>query len=72
MKSIWSFGIEVVKLVIIFLVCTSIFYFGLTAMQLEYQNYHRYDPPEGKAIKVSNQNDQSFVDRFAVFLRLGE
>ncbi|MCZ0701809.1 hypothetical protein J2T56_000416 [Natronobacillus azotifigens] len=72
MKLIWSYGKDTIKLVILFLLCTTIFYLGLTAMQSEYQNYHRYDPPEGKAIKVMNQEEQSFVDRFAIFLRLGE
>lgn len=72
MKSVWSYGKDIIMLVLLFLICTSIFYFGLTAMQAEYQNYHRYDPPEGRALKVHNQEGGSIMDRFAIFFRLGE
>ncbi|MEC5422334.1 YqzK family protein [Virgibacillus sp. C22-A2] len=59
------------KVFIIFIACTFLFYFGLRAMHSEYEQYHRYDPPEGPAVKVFN-TDQSFIDRLNLFFRLGE
>src|SRR5699024_4610379 len=32
--------------------CTCLFYFGMRMMHAEYEQYHRYDPPEGDAVKV--------------------
>ncbi|MBY7143438.1 YqzK family protein [Virgibacillus sp. NKC19-3] len=59
------------KVFVLFIVCTLLFYFGLRTMHAEYQDYHRYDPPEGPAVKVFNE-DQSFIDRLNLFFRLGE
>ncbi|GAB3052466.1 YqzK family protein [Virgibacillus ainsalahensis] len=59
------------KVFIIFTACTFLFYFGLRMMHAEYEQYHRYDPPEGPAVKVFNE-DKSFIDRLNLFFRLGE
>jgi len=59
------------KLVVIFICCTFLFYFGLKAMHAEYEQYHRYDPPDGPAVKVFS-DENSFIDRVYLFLRLGE
>lgn len=72
MQRLLSYIKDVLKLSVLFILCTSLFYFGLQAMYSEYQDYHRYDPPEGNAIKVSNQINQHWVDRFTIFFRLGE
>ncbi|WP_077621663.1 YqzK family protein [Sediminibacillus massiliensis] len=63
---------DVVKVFIIFTACTLLFYFGLKAMHAEYEDYHRYDAPEGRAVKVFNSNEQDLVDRLSIFFRLGE
>lgn len=60
-----------VKVIIVFIVCTWLFYFGLRAMHSEYEQYHRYDVPEGPAIKVF-KTESSFIDRLNLFFRLGE
>ncbi|PAV29557.1 hypothetical protein CIL05_11885 [Virgibacillus profundi] len=62
---------DTIKVFIIFIACTFLFYFGLRAMHSEYEQYHRYDPPEGPAVKVFN-TEQSFFDRLNLFFRLGE
>lgn len=72
MKYLLSNMKDTLKLVVLFLVCTSLFYFGLRAMEVEYQNYHRYDPPEGKAIKVMQQDQPDWIDRISIFFRIGE
>jgi len=62
---------DMVKVLIIFIVCTFIFYFGLRVLHAEYEEYHRYDTPEGPAIKVFNTED-SLLERLNLFFRLGE
>jgi len=62
---------DTLKVFIIFIACTFLFYFGLRAMHMEYENFHRYDPPEGPAIKVF-QEERGFIDRLNLFFRLGE
>ncbi|GIO28513.1 YqzK family protein [Ornithinibacillus bavariensis] len=62
---------DTVKVFIIFIACTFIFYFGLQIMHSEYEQFHRYDTPEGPAVKVFN-SEQSFMDRLNIFFRLGE
>lgn len=44
------------------------FYFGLRAMHEEYEQYHRYDEPEGPAIKVFSE-DERLIDRFYLFFK---
>jgi hypothetical protein len=41
----------------------------------EYQSYHRYDEPEGSALKVSNavkEEGSSLIDRLMLFYLDGE
>ncbi|TXL67909.1 DUF4227 family protein [Cerasibacillus terrae] len=60
-----------VKLFIVFIACTVLFYLGLRIMHIEYEQFQRYDPPEGPAIKVFN-NEGEYKNRFHPFLRFGE
>ncbi|AXI09401.1 DUF4227 domain-containing protein [Oceanobacillus zhaokaii] len=60
-----------IKVFIIFIACTCLFYFGLRMLSAEYDNYHRYDPPEGPSVKVFN-TEQTLIDRLDLFFRLGE
>lgn len=59
------------KVFTIFIACTLLFYFGLRTMHKEYEQYHRYDRPEGPAVKVFNM-DENFIERLNLFFRLGE
>lgn len=59
---------ETLKMFIIFITCTFLFYFGLRFMQAEYDQIHRYDAPEGHSVKVYETNDR-LIDRI---FRLGE
>jgi len=47
---------NVLKVMIMFVLCLMIFFYGLRLMHQEYEQYHRYDPPVGPAIEV----DKSF------------
>lgn len=65
--------IHAVKVFVIFVLFTSFFYFGLIWVNQEYENFKRYNEPEGKAIKVSTENgQQSMYDRIKLFYRNGE
>jgi len=59
------------KVCIIFICCTFLFYYGLRAMHSEYEQYHRYDQPDGPAIKVFSE-EEGFLNRLHLFFRLGE
>lgn len=62
---------DTLKVFVIFIACTFLFYMGLRMMHTEYEQYHRYDPPEGPSVKVFDYNED-FIDRLNVFFRLGE
>lgn len=62
---------DTLKIFVIFIACTFLFYFGLRFMQMEYEQMHRYDEPEGPSVKVDDVNDR-LIDRLGLFIRLGE
>jgi len=62
---------DTIKVFVIFVACTCLFYFGLQVMHAEYEQFHRYDTPDGPSVKVFN-NEQSFIERLNIFFRLGE
>ncbi|VWA42155.1 YqzK family protein, partial [Bacillus altitudinis] len=43
---------EVMKVFILFTGFTVLFYYAMIWINSEYESYHRYDKPEGAAIKV--------------------
>lgn len=57
---------DTIKVFLIFTICTCLFYFGLRIMHAEYENYHRYDPPEGPSSKVFNTGEP-ILDRINLF-----
>lgn len=63
---------DMLKIFILFMVCTFIFYAGLQMIHKEYEQLHRYDQPQGKAVKVFQSDESSWLDRLTIFLRLGE
>jgi len=62
---------DVMKVTVIFICCTFLFYFGLRALHQEYEQYHRYDQPEGPAVKVFSEDEDRLFD-FLKFFRLGD
>lgn len=67
--------LQTLKVFIIFTGCTILFYYGIMWVSEEYQNYHRYDEPEGSAVKVSNavnEKSSSLFDRLILFYLNGE
>jgi hypothetical protein len=75
MISFIKIAMQTIKVFIIFTGCTILFYYGIIWVSQEYQNYHRYDGPEGAALKVSNAVDEdssSLLDRLMLFYLNGE
>jgi hypothetical protein len=63
------------KVFILFTGCTILFYYGMMWVNEEYQNYHRYEEPQGSAIKVSASTDSRsmpFLERLVLFYLNGE
>ncbi|EKN69676.1 hypothetical protein BABA_09626 [Neobacillus bataviensis LMG 21833] len=68
-------ALQTVKVFILFTGCTILFYYGIMWVSEEYQNYHRYDEPEGAALRVSNavnEKSSSLLDRLMLFYLNGE
>lgn len=75
MISFMKAALQALKVFIIFTGCTILFYYGIMWVSEEYQNYHRYDAPEGNAVKVSNsvkEDQSSMLNRLVLFYLNGE
>lgn len=76
MVSFLKLVIQTLKVFVLFTGCTILFYYGIMYLNEEYQNYHRYDEPEGAAIKVSNavnnEESSSWYERLMLFYLNGE
>jgi hypothetical protein len=75
MFSFFNVALQTIKVFIIFTGCTILFYYGIMWVNEEYQNYHRYDKPEGAAMKVTNtleEKSSSMLDRLKLFYLNGE
>lgn len=49
------------KVIILFMISLVLFFYSLRLMYNEYEQYYRYDPPEGPAIKVYQQSERSLI-----------
>ncbi|MHC0036045.1 YqzK family protein [Pseudoneobacillus sp. C159] len=76
MSSFFKTILQTIKVFLIFTGCTILFYYGIIWVNQEYQDYHRYDEPNGAAIKASttieSNDDMSIVDRLILFYLNGE
>ncbi|MDX8359738.1 YqzK family protein [Cytobacillus sp. IB215316] len=66
---------DILKVFILFTGCTILFYFCILWINQEYQEYHRYDQPEGNAVKVVKMienKDESWLERLKFFYLNGE
>ncbi|NSL50443.1 YqzK family protein [Calidifontibacillus erzurumensis] len=66
---------DTLKVFILFTGCTLLFYYGIVWLHQEYEHYHRYDEPEGGALKVSAhyvEESPSWLDRLIYFYQTGE
>ncbi|MCA0970273.1 YqzK family protein [Halobacillus litoralis] len=63
---------DLTKVMIVFTICTCVFYFALRIVHYEYERQHRYDPPKGAAVKVYQPVELDWTERLSMFFRLGE
>ncbi|SDY59634.1 Protein of unknown function [Evansella caseinilytica] len=75
-QSIKTF-LEAILVFFLFLGCTLVFYYGILWVSGEYEKYHRYDEPNGNAVKVVTELSENVpvnetVRRFQYFLKHGE
>lgn len=67
---------DTIRVFLLFIGCTILFYYGILWVSQEYESYHRYDEPKGRAVKVVQMDDQlhqnSFIDRLIFFYQFGE
>ncbi|MCR6110574.1 YqzK family protein [Bacillus sp. A301a_S52] len=63
----------------LFIGCTVLFYYGILWVGEEYREYHRYEEPQGRAVKVFNSSIEddvegnfSIADRLRLFFITGE
>lgn len=76
MRSFIQVVLNTVKVFLVFTICTLVFYYGLLWLNTEYEDYHRYDEPEGRAVKVFEsfhaEQELDWVERLLLFYELGE
>ncbi|UNL84088.1 YqzK family protein [Priestia koreensis] len=64
------------KVFLFFMGFTFLFYYGIVWVHQEYQDYHKYDEPQGSAVKVANMGHEekstSWIDRLLLFYQNGE
>ncbi|PLR84606.1 MULTISPECIES: YqzK family protein [Bacillus] len=75
MRAWIKLGLQTLKVFVLFTGCTIFFYYGIIWLNEEYENYHRYDEPDGAAIKVSaseSKEEFSWLDRLKLFYLNGE
>lgn len=72
---------EALKVLAVFLMFTILFYLGLKWLDQNYESYHKYDEPNGRAVKVFQSTNMKSNDdgnmrgigqRLVDFLRNGE
>ncbi|WP_349407644.1 YqzK family protein [Pseudalkalibacillus sp. SCS-8] len=72
LKVAWS----TIKVFFAFICCTLLFYYALLWLNEEYQDYHKYDEPEGRAVKVFEafyeKEEMNWIDRLQLFYEIGE
>lgn len=66
---------DMLKVFILFTGFTILFYYAIIWVNSEYEDLHRYDHPEGAALKVTNMVDnekESLINRLMFFFDNGE
>ncbi|MDA7027092.1 YqzK family protein [Bacillus sp. CLL-7-23] len=75
MMKILKTAVDMIKVFLLFTGFTVLFYYAMIWINSEYENYHRYDQPDGAAIKVASLEEdkqRSWFDRLIFFYLNGE
>lgn len=67
---------DTVKVFVMFVGCTALFYYAFIWINQEYESYHKYDAPKGHAVKVSQTTGSTetfdWLNRLELFYQVGE
>ncbi|EME76574.1 DUF4227 domain-containing protein [Bacillus sonorensis] len=66
---------DMIKVFVLFTGFTVLFYYAMIWINSEYENYHRYDEPNGAALKVSSMDggeQDGWFNRLIFFYLNGE
>ncbi|HET7521699.1 MAG TPA: YqzK family protein [Bacillales bacterium] len=76
MRALFRIVWDTVKVFILFVGCTALFYFAFKWVEQEYENYHRYDSPKGRAVEVYQAGEEEsgfqWLERLKLFYQVGE
>lgn len=76
MKAVLKTIGNTLKVFVLFVSCTLLFYYGMVWVDHEYEGYHKYDKPEGDVLKVDQANDEGnsfhWFKRLKTFYEIGE
>ena len=75
MKSAFRTIIHTLKVFLLFVSFTILFYIGMIWLNEEYEDYNRYDQPEGTSLKVSLEQQDGhggWLERLKLFYWNGE
>ncbi|MBA9027272.1 MULTISPECIES: DUF4227 family protein [Bacillaceae] len=75
MKTSFSMLLHTLKVLLLFVSFTVLFYSGMVWLNQEFEGYHRYDEPKGTAIKVTTAEDpeeETWFSRLMLFYLNGE
>lgn len=64
--------LNVLKVAILFITCTILFYFAIQWIHSEYEDMHRYDRPEGSMLKVDKDHSHGTLNQLVRFYQNGE
>lgn len=71
-RTVW----DTLKVFVMFVGCTVLFYFCFLWIDREYENYHKYDEPGGHAVKVydnaETEKTSGWIERLMLFYETGE
>jgi hypothetical protein len=75
-KNFFVLAWDTIRVFLLFLGCTLLFYYGILWVSQEYESYHRYDEPKGRAVKVVQMNENiertGPLQRLMFFYHFGE
>ncbi|WP_100398459.1 YqzK family protein [Bacillus sp. FJAT-44742] len=76
MRKWFSPMVDAVKVFLVFAMCTTFFYYGILWISAEYESDHRFEEPQGRAVKVIEMFEEPgpsvWLERLLFFYRHGE
>lgn len=71
LRAVW----DTIKVFVLFVCCTALFYYAMMWVEKEYENYHKYDKPKGSVEVYQEYGEDPGFDwlkRLQIFYKIGE